>query len=68
MMLVSSSGWAHSPMTSIFTAPAAVYRSAADAVVADSRQRPKAKAATTPKRFTCSPLEKPDRLGNARVP
>jgi hypothetical protein len=32
MMLVSSSGWAHSPSTSSLTAFEAVYRSAADAV------------------------------------
>src|SRR6478609_85018 len=53
MMLVSSSGWAHSPMTLIFTASLAVYGAAEAAGTTHSAI---AMANSTPKRLTPAPL------------
>ena len=51
MMLVSSSGWAHSPITLIFTALSAVYGAALGAGAAPSSTA-KAATRTTPNRLT----------------
>src|SRR3954454_12372200 len=66
MMLVSSSGWAHSPITLILTDLSAVY-GAAFAPGAAARATTAAVARTTPKRFT-SPLPPPMRVALTLAP
>src|SRR3954453_6147250 len=57
MMLVSSSGWAHSPITLIFTALGAVYGLGADAFPPTAPTTATSAAATkiAPKRLTSPP-------------
>src|SRR3954453_10609852 len=66
MMLVSSSGWAHSPITLIFTALGAVY-CAARAAGAQPTATAVSAARTTPKRLTSVPPRLPDRPSHART-
>jgi hypothetical protein len=54
MMLVSSSGWAHSPITLIFTALLAVYAARAGAAAASAMTS----ATRNPNRLTLIPLKR----------
>src|SRR6478672_9274394 len=66
MMLVSSSGWAHSPITLIFTALGAVY-CAARAAGAQPMATAASAARTTPKRVTSVPPPLLDQPSHVRT-